>query len=62
MGTGEKVESHEDLGVYRLAHRAAMRLFSASKVFPPEARYSLTDRANSEKSPARSMTRSSANL
>jgi four helix bundle protein len=42
-GARERVESHEDLDVYRLAYRAAMQVFSASKVFPPEERYSLTD-------------------
>ena len=34
MGTGEKVESHEDLGVYRIACGDAMQLFPASKVSP----------------------------
>jgi four helix bundle protein len=43
MGTGERVESHEDLDVYRLAYKVAMQVFSLSKAFPPEERYSLTD-------------------
>jgi four helix bundle protein len=31
------------LEVYRLSFEAAMRVFHASKTFPPEERYSLTD-------------------
>jgi len=37
------ITSHEDLEVYRLAYRAAREVFDASKGFPPEERYSLTD-------------------
>jgi four helix bundle protein len=40
---GEKITSHCDLEVYRLAFDAAMRLFQLSKSFPGEERYSLTD-------------------
>ena len=38
-----KVESHEDLEVYRLAFSAASRIFQLSKSFPREEMYSLTD-------------------
>lgn len=38
-----KVESHEDLDVYRLAFSAACRIFQLSKSFPREETYSLTD-------------------
>lgn len=37
------VRRHNDLDVYQLAFRLAMRLFELSKSFPPEERYSLTD-------------------
>lgn len=38
-----KIKSHRDLEVYKRAFAAAMRIFLASKTFPPEERYSLTD-------------------
>jgi four helix bundle protein len=38
-----RVESHEDLEVYRLAFSAACRIFQLSKSFPREETYSLTD-------------------
>ncbi len=37
------IRSHEELEVYRMAFRAAMRIFELSKSFPVEERYSLTD-------------------
>ena len=46
-GEGEKrkrrVLRHTDLEVYERAIAAAMKLFSATKAFPGEERYSLTD-------------------
>jgi four helix bundle protein len=41
----EKLQSHCDLEVYRLAFDTAMRLFELSKRFPKEETYSLTDQA-----------------
>ena len=38
-----KIRTHEDLDVYRLAFKAAMKIFELSKNFPAEERYSLTD-------------------
>jgi hypothetical protein len=38
-----KIKTHEDLDVYQLAFRAAMKIFELSKEFPAEERYSLTD-------------------
>ena len=40
---GSKIQSHEELEVYRLAFEAAMRIFEKSKQFPIEERFSLTD-------------------
>lgn len=37
------IRSHEELEVYRMAFRAAMRIFGLSKCSPVEERYSLTD-------------------
>jgi four helix bundle protein len=37
------IRSHEELDVYKLAFDAAMRIFEASKRFPREETYSLTD-------------------
>jgi four helix bundle protein len=37
------VKSVEDLEVYRLSFDSAMKVFTASKAFPTEERYSLTD-------------------
>src|SRR4051812_13270563 len=39
----DKIQSHNDLEVFRKAMDAAMELFEFSKAFPPEERYSLTD-------------------
>ena len=39
----EKINSHRDLEVYKLAFNCAMEIFNISKDFPPEERYSLTD-------------------
>jgi four helix bundle protein len=38
-----RIQSHEELDVYRLAFEAAMRVFQVSKSFPREETYSLTD-------------------
>ena len=38
-----KIKTHEDLEVYQIAFKAAMRIFELSKKFPNEERYSLTD-------------------
>ena len=38
-----KIKTHEDLDVYQLAFKAAMKIFELSKKFPAEERYSLTD-------------------
>ena len=37
------IRHFRDLEVYQLAMAAAMKLFEASKKFPPEEKYSLTD-------------------
>jgi four helix bundle protein len=39
----ESIKSHEDLAVYQMAFEAAMKIFEASKKFPVEEKYSLTD-------------------
>lgn len=39
----QKIVSHRDLDVYRRAFQTAMRVFAASKSFPKEETYSLTD-------------------
>lgn len=39
----EKINSHRDLEVYKLAFTCAMEIFQISKEFPTEERYSLTD-------------------
>ena len=38
-----KIKTHEDLNVYQLAFKTAMKIFVLSKGFPVEERYSLTD-------------------
>ena len=38
-----KIKTHEDLDVYQLAFKAAMKIFELSKKFPAEERYALTD-------------------
>ena len=37
------IKSHEELEVYQMAFDAAMKIFTESKKFPPEEKYSLTD-------------------
>ena len=37
------LRGHRDLKVYQLAYRLAMEIFEASKRFPTEERFSLTD-------------------
>jgi len=38
-----RIQSHEELDVYRLAFETAMRIFELSKRFPREETYALTD-------------------
>jgi len=38
-----RIQSHEELEVYQLAFKAAMRIFELSKSFSLEERYALTD-------------------
>ena len=40
---GEKINSHRDLEVYKLAFNCAMEIFQITKSFPAEERFSLTD-------------------
>ena len=40
---GEKIVRHQELDVYKAAFEGAMDVFSASKNFPKEEIYSLTD-------------------
>ncbi len=42
-GLGERINSHRDLEVYKLAFNCAMDIFQISKSFPAEERFSLTD-------------------
>ncbi|MBA2732062.1 MAG: four helix bundle protein [Acidobacteria bacterium] len=37
------LRGHRDLRVYQLAYKLAMEIFSLSKTFPKDERYSLTD-------------------
>jgi len=39
----EAIKDHKDLGIYKIAFEAAMKIFELSKKFPMEERYSLTD-------------------
>lgn len=39
----EKIKTHRDLEVYKMAFVAAMKIFELSKRFPVEEKYSLTD-------------------
>lgn len=39
----KKIRDHRELEVHRMASDAAMKIFEASKSFPVEERYSLTD-------------------
>ncbi|MUH00066.1 four helix bundle protein [Scytonema sp. UIC 10036] len=41
--TKEPIRDHKDLGIYKIAFEAAMKIFEISKQFPSEERYSLTD-------------------
>jgi hypothetical protein len=43
----ELVRNYRDLEVYQAAFSAAMNIFEASKKFPTEERYSLTDPSGS---------------
>ena len=38
-----QLKGHRDLKVYQLAYKLAMEIFNASKSFPREEKYSLTD-------------------
>src|SRR5262245_49835603 len=40
---GKKIQTHRDLEVYKKAFESAMSIFHASKSFPKEETYSLTD-------------------
>lgn len=39
----EAIKDHKDLGIYKIAFEAAMKIFELSKKFPVEEKYSLTD-------------------
>jgi four helix bundle protein len=41
----KKITSHRDLDVYQIAFAAAMEVFEASRSFPREETYSMTDQA-----------------
>ena len=43
MATYQDLKGHRDLKVYQLAYKLAMEIFNASKSFPKEEKYSLTD-------------------
>lgn len=43
MATYQELKGHRDLKVYQLAYKLAMEIFHASKEFPKEEKYSLTD-------------------
>ncbi len=43
MDARGRIKSHEELEVYQLAFKGAMRVFEISKTFPREETYSLTD-------------------
>src|SRR5215468_1240230 len=43
MTMGQKIVRHNELEVYRKAFEVAMRIFAASRTFPKEETYSLTD-------------------
>lgn len=38
-----RIQSHDELDVYKMAFESAMRIFEISKRFPKEKTYSLTD-------------------
>lgn len=39
----KRFKTHEDLAIFQLSFNAAMKIFTLSKQFPTEERYSLTD-------------------
>ena len=43
MAEYQPLKGHRDLKVYQLAYKLAMDIFKASKSFPKEEKYSLTD-------------------
>jgi four helix bundle protein len=43
MAEYQQLKGHRDLKVYQLAYKLAMDIFDASKSFPKEEKYSLTD-------------------
>jgi four helix bundle protein len=43
MSEEQPLRGHRDLKVYRLAYKLAMEIYEASKEFPKEEKYSLTD-------------------
>jgi len=43
MAEYQQLKGHRDLKVYQLAYKLAMDIFNASKAFPKEEKYSLTD-------------------
>ena len=43
MAAYQELKGHRDLKVYQLAYKLAMEIFHASKEFPREEKYSLTD-------------------
>ncbi len=49
---GEKIVRHQELDVYKAASEAAMDIFVASKKFPTEETYSLTDQVPDSCSPS----------
>lgn len=43
MAEYQQLKGHRDLKVYQLAYKLAMDIFNASKSFPKDEKYSLTD-------------------
>lgn len=43
MAAYQELKGHRDLKVYQLTYKLAMEIFHASKEFPKEEKYSLTD-------------------
>lgn len=43
MAEYQQLKGHRDLKVYQLAYKLAMDIFTASRSFPKEEKYSLTD-------------------
>lgn len=43
MAEYQQLKGHRDLKVYQQAYKLAMDIFNASKSFPKEEKYSLTD-------------------